>query len=126
MINLNKVLAKFLSCPLVIETGTSSFWRYRKWSDGRAECWGIYSKSLASYQTWNSTYDFYPGALSFPTNLFVEQPVVQYSSRVGSGWALSGTITNGTSGTAVQPYAASSESGTQTCYWYIYAIGRWK
>lgn len=126
MVNLNKILAKILStCSLVVEKGTSDNWTYMKWSDGTAECWGTFSGTLSHYGTWHNAYGYYRD-ISFPTNLFNSTPVVTYSAKVGSGFALSGVVTGSLTKSVNRYFALSSASGSQTCYWSIHAIGTWK
>lgn len=47
-LNLNDNSLKYqgFSVPIVIESGTSNIWTYRKWSDGVLECWGNYEYSF--------------------------------------------------------------------------------
>ena len=110
--------------PSIVEQGTSGMWHYRKWSDGIAECWGIFSENTVSITT---TYGnaFY-GALrtvSFPSGLFVDRPTVSLSLRNSNGvWAGK----HGLSATFVSYYPYCAKSGNQTIEESVYAIGRWK
>lgn len=60
MLNAKKLLGKILTCPLVVESGTSGAWTYRKWSDGVAECWTNVSKQVAANTIDTTTYVDYP------------------------------------------------------------------
>lgn len=56
-LNLNDNSLKYqgFSVPVVIESGTSSIWTYRKWSDGVLECWGNYEYNFnasTSHTAW--------------------------------------------------------------------------
>lgn len=43
--------------PIIIETGSSGKWTYRKWSDGWLECWGTFGTDRLSCSTnWGSVY----------------------------------------------------------------------
>ena len=116
--------SKIRNTPSIIEQGTSGIWTYRKWSDGIAECWGIFSENTVSITT---TYGnaFY-GALrtvSFPSGLFVDRPTVSLSLRNSNGvWAGK----HGLSATFVSYYPYCAKSGNQTIEESVYAIGRWK
>ena len=46
-LDLKELIAKLTSTPIVVEEGTSGIWKYRKWSNGTAECWGYYSKTVS-------------------------------------------------------------------------------
>ena len=108
----------------VIEQGTEGIWTYRKWDSGIAECWGTWSGSLTHYATVFGGYA-YTTSVNYPTSLFVVPPVHTYSAYVGSGFALTGTVTSANSD-RVNLYALSNVSGTSTVYFYISSIGRWK
>lgn len=125
MINVNKLLAKILSCPFVVEKGTSGVWTYMKWSDGRAECWCTCSNTTTHYTSWIGCYG-YNINITFPPGLFNASPIVTYSSKIDSGFAFTGTLANFPTTTGTTCYAVASASGSKTCYWYIYAIGTWK
>ena len=73
--------------PTITESGTSGIWTYRKWSDGTAECWGKKDFSVNITSAWGNMYT--SGAISgsnisFPSNLFIETPVVNASLLVRS------------------------------------------
>ena len=108
----------------VIERGTSGIWTYRKWSSGVAECWGTYSKSVSHYNTVFGGYAYTSGVVNFPSGLFVSAPMCTYTSRVNNGMALTGTVTTNLTKDSNTYYTLAQSSGTQTCYWYIYAVGR--
>ena len=108
----------------VVEQGTEGIWTYRKWDSGIAECWGTWSGSLTHYATVFGGYA-YTTSVNYPTSLFVAPPVHTYSAYVGSGFALTGTVTS-TYSDMVALYAVSNVSGTSTVYFYISSIGRWK
>lgn len=125
-LSIKKVLAKFLNTKMVIESGTSGIWTYRKWSDGTAECWAKISEGSI---TWSNlwTYAYYSGqiARSFPTNLFVNTPIIMASAESNAGLNYITIITAGTSKSQVQYYITSSRNETRVCYTHIHAIGQW-
>lgn len=122
--DVKELIGKILNTPVVVETGTSGIWTYRKWSDGTAECWGTWSGSLTNYGTSFGGYAFYT-TVNFPTGLFTDMPVVAYSGTVDSGFALTGTILAGTKD-SVNCYAISSVGYTQPVNFYLICKGRWK
>ena len=86
------VTIKGASVPSIIDQGTSGIWTYVKWSDGTSECWGKQDVSVtfqgtSSLPNWGGLYT--TGAIidsnvSFPSNLFVETPVITASLLVRS------------------------------------------
>lgn len=124
----NKCLLKLLNATnqsRIIDSGTDGIWTYRKWSDGTAECWGVYTNTVSHYATAFGGYGYSSGTVSFPQNLFQSAPVPTFSARIGDGFAVTGTQTNSLTNTSSIFYAVSSVSGSQTCYWYIYLVGKW-
>lgn len=110
----------------VVEQGTSDIWTYRKWNSGIAECWGTYTNTTSHYAQSLGGYGYQSDLINFPTNLFISTPIPSFSARIGNGFALTGTQTGSLSATGSTFYAISPSSGSQTCYWYIHVIGRWK
>ena len=108
----------------VIEKGTSGDWTYRKWSDGTAECWCTWSGTLSSYTSIFGGYGFYTD-VTFPTDLFNVAPVPTFAATCGSGFALTGTITN-LAKTGARFFVVGSSSGSQSVKLYISVVGTWK
>lgn len=50
-LKLKQFLAKLVNCPLVVERGTTDIWTWRKWTDGTAECWGVYERLFGAGET---------------------------------------------------------------------------
>lgn len=50
-LKLKQFLAKLVNSPIIIEQGTTDIWTWRKWSDGTAECWGVYEQQFAAGET---------------------------------------------------------------------------
>ena len=114
----------------VIEQGTSGIWTYRKWNSGISECWGVYTATLTNYASnigsAGTLYGYKTESLSFPTGLFIEEPIPTFSAYVGAGFAMTGTITTAISASACTFYAVATASGSQSTKWYLRAIGKWK
>lgn len=123
-VSVKDLFAKILGTRLVVESGTSGIWRYRKWSDGTAECWGVYSATISHYATNFGGYGYYVD-LTFPTGLFSSVYTVQYSAFIGGGFALTGTLTGAFDASHVRCFAIASTSGSQSSTWRAYVVGKW-
>lgn len=123
-VDVKELIGKILNTPVVVETGTSGIWNYRKWSNGTAECWGVHAEMLTYYATVAGFYGYYTHA-DFPTGLFNAVPVVNYNAQVAQGFAWTGA-TLGVSATGMNLYAVGQVSGTQACIFNIHAKGKWK
>lgn len=123
-VDVKELIGKILNTPVVVETGTSGIWNYRKWSNGTAECWGAWYGTLSHYSTYAGFYGYYQ-TVGLPSGLFTVAPIVNYSAYVGGGFALTGTCTANTT-TTISVYALASGSGSQTVGFHMYCIGKWK
>lgn len=124
LVNIKKIIGKILNTPLVIEESTSGIWTCRKWTDGRAECWGTWTGTLSHYTTGLGGYAYNTGIINYPTNFFVEEPNAYFSGRIGSGFCNTGTV-YAASKDGINCYAISTSSGSQSCIFFIYAVGKW-
>ena len=109
----------------IVESGTSGIWKYRKWSDGTAECWGT---SATISPNFNSNYGngFYAPAQTnqnYPTGLFVDVPRIIVVPISGDGVYI-GVSAITKDGFAYYPYC--NASGNHYVRWDCHAIGRWK
>ena len=132
MLNLKKTLLKLLSVPHVVEesgTGAHTNWYYRKWSDGKLECWIKREYSTKIETAWGSLY-YAPltNMPDYPVN-FVYVPVAVTSAQVvsGSGWVTTNqanaSINNIGTQFVVSPTKLTSASAVHiSCY----VVGRWK
>lgn len=129
--SIKEVLARILNTPLVIESGTSGIWTYRKWSNGIAECWGTVSWTITSWTAWGGWY--YSNAspnTNFPANLFIAAPVLTAIGRtsngdVGTYWR-SATAISATTAPTFGFNRPATGSTSITGYVYMTAKGRWK
>lgn len=112
---LEELLAKLTNVPIIVETGTSGIWTYRKWSDGTSECWGLTSKTATSGQT--------NIKINYPTSLFISTPVLTASGTV-TGNINSGVRYTGGNATGCDIWITSEVTGT--AWFSINAIGKWK
>lgn len=116
--------------PYVIESGTSGNWKYRKWSDGTAECWGTHSWTITSWRGWGSTYySTAGGGFAYPSGLFNSTPMFTIHGRtsVGDTW-LGQQASAGTSAATPNFFFMRAANGTSniTGYIDIHAIGTWQ
>lgn len=116
---------------LLVDYGISNGWRYRKYSDGTAECWcGLTYSNVAITSVWGGIYTSANIALSdFPIK-FYETPVcrVDLNGGYAGGWIVrsgsNSTPTSTTNPGSFQIARGSSYSGG-TYYVTVYAKGRW-
>lgn len=113
----------------VVDEGTVSDWTYKKWSDGTAECWKLWSSSSFSPST--AVGGFYgrvlpsSGYTAFPSGLFISTPIVNFtldSWGTGYFWASARQVTvDGVKMTLFRnDNAASAATGS------FHVIGNWK
>lgn len=109
----------------IVEQGTSGNWTYRKWSSGISECWAF--PKFASASMTNRSNSFYTTTvqtITFPTDLFINNPTVIAKAEMGSylgDFAINRTNRINTTG-----YIWCETSMTQDIWVHIHAIGRWK
>lgn len=112
----------------IVETGTSGIWKYRKWADGTAECWGRtaaknYAVTSAYVNGWYANLD----QVTFPSGLFVDAPIVNATrAETGSGAALLFPSLHTVTSTGFKGFIGSVSSGTYSVSLSIMAKGRWK
>ena len=116
-----------------IKTGASSGafsdstvnWRYRKWSSGRVEAWGVASGSCAINTSDGGGYRTAWLTTSIPSGIFSSTPYVWCSEHNGSTSAAIGSIIGGsgasttsTGSWAIYRYSSSSTSQTRVFCFY--------
>ena len=109
----------------VVDQGTDGIWTYRKWASGIAECWGSYTETKSHAGTTLGGYA-YTAAVYFPTDFFIDVPIVTYSAYLGNQYALTGTLTNSFSKNSISLWAVCNTSGSKTTTWQMNVKGRWK
>ena len=113
----------------IVEEGTSGIWTYRKWNSGIAECWGIRSNINESISTtWGNLYTGITRDATYPTNLFIEKPVILRQHETSDGWIT--FLTEYSAGTKdktpMSVLARTSTANSINTSYYHYAIGLWK
>jgi hypothetical protein len=121
----------------VIETGTASMgsngtWYWRKWKNGRAECYGCRNYgNMAVTTAWGGLYRSGAFTQSFPSGLFVATPeVIDISFRGGStsgGWIANHENSAPSESETGSFILVRPASATLTgSYLSFNVIGRWK
>lgn len=112
----------------VVEQGTSGIWTYRKWNSGAAECWGIYTASIA-ITTSAAGYGGYRSAQITAPNFpftFTATPAVTMTGGAGFNGCWVNNM-QGTNGTRAQFYLSCGQSNAATNRsLHIQAMGKWK
>ena len=126
--SVKELVSKLVNTPMVVERGTSGIWTYLKWSDGTAECWGVYAGSIAITSTWGSIYwGQLTGVPNFPFT-FIYNPTVEMSTHATNGNAWSSGNINALSTTNCGEilFFSAAKQTSITVRASIHAIGRWK
>lgn len=112
----------------VKEEGTSGDWYYRKWNNGKLECWGKKAVSVNISTPWESIYYGSVDAVDFPFS-FSEPPICQVTAEFGSTMQAAWMCVAGKATKEKTPILwvcrpnISSATGFNILY---YAIGNWK
>lgn len=110
--------------PSIVAQGSTSTFRYRKWSDGTAECWG----KIGIASTSNGLYSG-----NFPGGLFVDAPIVSVTNWFGQTSdanrnARNCIVTDGSNASQLNVYFRKADGSVYSGYFGItvHAIGRWE
>jgi hypothetical protein len=115
---------------MIVEQGKSGKWEYRKWSSGRAECWGAFSKTVygSNWSEWGSLYqaeiimnESYPIA-------FTDTPKEIATLHCGAGGLLCCTSLGRSAGTTSAYFAVHPNilSSSYSFLLELYVVGKWK
>ena len=123
--SLKKIIVRILKTPMIVETGTSGIWTYRKWSNGVAECWGNATSANISNVVVSGWYGGTFAPPSFPTNLFVSAPLVFVNVTTwGTGYHFGSAYNISSTGCRIEGIRNDNASSAMTVA--IKAKGRWK
>ena len=113
--------------PKTFDRGTENNWRWEKYPDGKAICYGTFTKNVTVTSQWGNQYTGVFGTINFPTNLFVEVPIVFSKAIAGfSCWLIaSGSTATKTSTENIACCRPTSLSSSSVTINYL-AIGKWK
>ncbi|MBR2706246.1 MAG: hypothetical protein IKE74_03275 [Mogibacterium sp.] len=126
---LKELLAHILKRPIVVESGTSGIWTYRKWSDGTAECWGRWNGNITQYFSFSAggmTWYVYYTTINYPFTFVGRAPVRNYTARAGSAFSWTASNLSNTTYSSNYYILAIGSQPTENFDLDIYAIGRWK
>lgn len=119
------VTVESLPVAQIVESGKSGIWRYRKWSNGDAECWGEYTGKHAITNNYNGVYYSntitvqYPFAFASPAIL-----TVSGGSNSQMNWARKFALNNTTSGSFC--VVANVQMDSVDVFVNLHAFGKWK
>ena len=130
--SVKKFLAKLINIansPRIVEQGTSGNWKYRKWSDGTAECWSTQTITTAkATSTWGSAYyGILTNTLTFPEDLFTAKPEILLSLQSPNGrfWVTHGNDATALNVGTIFNLAPQEYRTASTVTLGIYAIDMW-
>lgn len=120
--------------PMIVDSGISGIWTYRKWSDGTAECWGNYEYEFSANEPHSQSGGVYYvtdgiPAIQYPFT-FVQMPVftafVYNNGTTGAYWVASRA--NGTTKAAPPMYLFRGNNNNNAGKYLISMVakGRWK
>ena len=110
--------------PHIIDSGKSGIWSYRKWSNGVAECWGMYHGIVNITTSGRGSY-YTTVVVNFPADLFISGVTANANVGLSSGFAYCG-ISGTPSASSVHIIFVCQESMSNvTADCNIYARGRW-
>ena len=113
----------------IVAQGESGIWKYRKWSSGRAECWGKRKEKVDITTAWGTS--LYYGSMSFiafPFE-FTEAPACVVTAEYGDD---STSAFVASSGYATKEYTPTvllcrpTTAAAKSCTVVYHAYGRWK
>ena len=120
--------------PVIVDSGISGIWTYRKWSDGTAECWGNYEYEFSANEPHSASGGVYYvtdgiPAIQYPFT-FAQMPVftafVYNNGTTGAYWVASRA--NGTTKAAPPMYLFRGNNNNNAGKYLISMVakGRWK
>lgn len=127
----NGVWSAWLQIDVVVESGTSGIWTYKKYASGEAECWGRVEVTTNVSSAWGSLYTSGGVAdVAFPFT-FAEIPIVNATlsgNSVGGFLMVTGNVAGGTTTTRTGYYEICRGSSTTGSKFIVnYQVkGRWK
>lgn len=104
----------------VVEEGTNGIWSYRKWSNGDAECWGMFIKSVAAGAADSTSIYHYPFT-------FTALPVSLVSIACGGADLYRGHFErSGTTAAQVRVTLINKHTSAVNFTAFVYSKGKWK
>lgn len=104
----------------VVEEGTNGIWSYRKWSNGDAECWGMFIKSVAAGAADSTSIYHYPFT-------FTATPVSIVSIACGGADLYRGHFErSGTTAAQVRVTLINKHTAAVNFTAFVYSKGKWR
>lgn len=83
----------YIADNIIVESGISNEWTYKKWSDNSIIAWRrIHVSSLAQYAIWNNMHAYDVQNISTPFKM--EDYTINHNWKIGSGHSIPSTINN--------------------------------
>lgn len=119
------VTVEGLAVAQIVESGTSGIWRYRKWSNGDAECWGEYTGTHQITNNYNGVYYSNTITVQYPFT-FASPAILTVSGGSDNlmNWARKFALNNTTSGSFCVVANVQQDSAAVSVN--LHAFGRWK
>ena len=113
----------------IVAQGESGIWKYRKWSSGRAECWGKRKEKVDITTAWGTA--LYYGSMSFIAFPFVfsEAPACVVTAEYGDDNVSAFVASSGYATTEYTPtvlLCRPTSASAKSCTVVYHAYGRWK
>lgn len=127
----NGAWSSWLKIDVIVESGKSGIWTYKKYASGEAECWGRVEVTTNVSSAWGSLYTSGGVAdVAFPFT-FAEIPIVNATlsgNSVGGFLMVTGNVAGGTTTTRTGYYEICRGSSTTGSKFIVnYQVkGRWK
>lgn len=118
-----------LLADYIVGQGVTDGWTWRKWNSGVSECWAFKVQAISTTQSasYGNAYTTAPSgdlALTFPSGLFTEAPVVIATCGGGGFPTLVLSDTNG--GVSIKYNIVTEWAISANVYVRVHCLGKWK
>lgn len=118
----------------IVSSGEENSWKYIKYSNGMAMCYGTLQAKVTQWTSWGQMYYATMHSFTYPTGLFIEKPTIQVQAKMGYGTngdlfgvGFSNSTSYDTLSQTPRMYALRPTTGlTGNIYYHIVAYGKWK
>lgn len=118
----------------IVSSGEENSWKYIKYSNGMAMCYGTLQAKVTQWTSWGQMYYATMHSFTYPTGLFIEKPTIQVQAKMGYGTSgdlfgvgFSNSTSYDTLSQTPRMYALRPTTGlTGNIYYHIVAYGKWK
>ena len=102
-----------------------NYWKYRKWTDGTAECWYSNIYSIPKMNAEGSVFWYASPFYKYPNNLFLDTPTVHVTCGSGNSLLLWSSLRTNTNTTLNWYFTGDTNGARPTVLYNIYAVGHW-